>query len=64
MAKSDEDAAHRSAIQVCFPSGLSPIDTFCQLKSTEVTKEHLHIHVLGMVDLAKVYSRLIHLVGG
>ena len=35
MATSDEDAAHRSAIQVCFPSALTPIDTFCQLKSTE-----------------------------
>ena len=23
-----------SAIQVCFPSGLTPIDTFCQLQST------------------------------
>jgi len=28
-------AAHRSAIQDCFTSGLTPIDTFCQLKSTE-----------------------------
>ena len=35
MATSDEDAAHRSAIQFCFPSGLKPIETFCQLKSTE-----------------------------
>ena len=35
MATSDEDAVHRSAIQLCFPSGLMPIDTFCQLKSTE-----------------------------
>ena len=32
MATSDE--AHRSAIQV-FSSGLTLIDTFCQLKSTE-----------------------------
>jgi len=29
------NAAHISAIQVCFPSGLTPINTFCQLKSTE-----------------------------
>ena len=28
------DAAHRSAIQVCFQSGWTPIATFCQLKST------------------------------
>ena len=35
MATSDEDAAHRSAIQVSFPPGLTPIDTFRQLKSTE-----------------------------
>jgi len=35
MATSDEGAAHRSAIQVCFTSWLTPIDTFCQLKSTE-----------------------------
>ena len=35
MATSDEDVAHRSAIQVCFTSGLMPIDTFSQLKSTE-----------------------------
>ena len=33
MVTSDEDEAHRSAIQVCIPSGLTPIDTFCQLKS-------------------------------
>ena len=35
MATSGEDAAHTSAIQVCFPSGLTHIDAFCQLKSTE-----------------------------
>ena len=38
MATSDEDSAHSSAIQVCFPSGLTPIDTFCQSKSTELFK--------------------------
>ena len=38
MAMSDEDTAQRSAIQVCFPSGLMPIDTFCQLKLTECYK--------------------------
>ena len=35
MMTSDKDAAHRSAIQVSIPSGLTPIDMFCQLKSTE-----------------------------
>ena len=35
MATSDEDAAHRSAIQFRFPSVLAPIITFCQFKSTE-----------------------------
>ena len=35
MATSDEDAAHWSAIQFCFPSRLTPMDTFCQLKSTD-----------------------------
>ena len=35
MAMSDKDAAHRSAIQFSIPSGLTPIDMFCQLKSTE-----------------------------
>ena len=35
MATSDEDAAHISAFQVCFPSGVTPIDTCCQLKSTD-----------------------------
>ena len=38
MATSDEDAAHRSAIQVCFPPELTHIDTLCQLKSTECCK--------------------------
>ena len=38
MVTSDKDATHRSAIQVCFPSGLTPSDTFCQLKSTERNK--------------------------
>ena len=38
MAASDKDAAHISAIQVWFPSGLMPIDTFCQLKLTECYK--------------------------
>ena len=38
MAMSDKHAAHRSAIQVCFPSVLMTIDTFCQLKSTECYK--------------------------
>ena len=32
MATSDEDAAHISAVQFCFPSVLTPINTFCQLK--------------------------------
>jgi len=35
MATSDEDAVHRSAIQDCLSSGLTPIDMFCQLKSTK-----------------------------
>ena len=35
-ATSDEDPAHWSAIQVCFPLVLTPINTFCQLKSTEL----------------------------
>ena len=47
MATSDKDAAHRSAIQVCFPPGLTPIDTFCQLKSTgrynNVSRAHVYI---------------------
>jgi len=38
MATSDENAAHRSAIQVCIPSGFKPINTFCGLKSTECYK--------------------------
>jgi len=43
MATSDE--AHRSAIQVCFPSGLTPIDTFGQLKSTELGLTTMHIYM-------------------
>jgi len=35
MATSDEDAAHRSASRVCFPLELTPINTYCHLKSTE-----------------------------
>ena len=68
MATSDEDAALRSVIQVCFPSGLRPIATFCQLKSSECYKNvsrmfQEHLHILGIVDLATV-SRIIHHVGG
>ena len=33
MAASDQDAEHRSAIQVRFPSGLMLIDMLCQLKT-------------------------------
>jgi transposase len=35
MATSDEGAARRTAIQFCVQSGMTPIKTFCQLKSTE-----------------------------
>ena len=36
MATLDKEATHRSAIHMCFfPSGLTSIDTYCQLKLTE-----------------------------
>ena len=42
MATSDEDAAHWSAIQFCFPSRLTPMETFCQ--STESYKNVSRAH--------------------
>ena len=35
LVTSDENAAHKSPIQVSFPSGLTAFDTFRQLESTE-----------------------------
>jgi len=65
MATSDEDAAHSSAIQVCFSSGLTPIDPSCQLKSTEcyknVSKAPAYTWHGRFCDGSKAYS---HLVGG
>ena len=60
MAMPDEDTVHRSAIQVCFPSGLTRFANWNQQNATRMFKEHLHI--LGMVDLVTV-ARIIHHVG-
>ena len=64
MATSDEDAAHTSAIQLCFPSGLTPIDPFCQLKLTERYEYVSRALAYTWHGRFNDVARIIHHLGG